>query len=227
MLDIHELCKEFFNSNPVFFNETDMICCFGHFISRKYEIDLRMEVANTIVNDLGNNYIRRSISYDMVFTYDNVAYFFEFKYKTQKGDVSIVESNLNFVYHFKNQVRININRYDVYYDLERCEKALNSPPSNYNSFSTKRAFVLLYSNHPNLWSNKGNNMSNDFTLNDGIKTKKQPRFDYSAYSTDFAKIKSVGKSRFEWDIKLINEYDVIWSDEIKYGFKYLLIEVRN
>ncbi len=220
-IDISELVAEFLNENPVFFNEADMVNQFARFVIYKYnDTDVYMEVAAHIPTILAGIPVDKSVSLDLVLLIGERVIVFEMKYKTSQFDHPIGKIH----YHLKNQGSQNLSRYDVWYDLERCEYVLNQNIPSIDK-TPSEAYVLLYTNDSSLWGTAAKTMSDNLKLEAGNYMGAERRLHAPNNPDGMPSEGSIGKFRRGHPIRIANNYDFVWK-ETRHGFRFLLIKAQ-
>jgi len=220
-LDFNTLLAEFYQKKPVFFNEADMVNQFARFFASKYRgTDIHMEVYFQMPACVSGVIQNVSISYDLVIVINRRVIAIEMKYKTKER--SILHDRIT--YHLKNHNSQNLTRYDVWYDLERCEFILTQNIPLINRQPTE-AYVLMYTNDHLLWGGADNNMSSDLQLSEGRYPSQERWLHAPGNINELPAEGSVGKFRLNHRIHVTNGYDFKWKDS-EYGFRYLLIRAQ-
>lgn len=219
--DVIATIQAFLQDCPIFFNEADMINQFARYmVNLNPDAGIFMEVSHHMPTIVDGNQINKPISFDLIITSVGRVILFEMKYKTMAQH----QNHANITYHLKNQGSQNLTRYDVWYDLERCEFALGQNIPLMPGQVTE-SYVLLYTNDHLLWGTAENTMSDDLALNDGVKHAVNRWLHAPNNPAALPTEGSVGKFRLHHRIDVSHQYNFQWQDSI-YGFRYLLIQAQ-
>lgn len=221
MPDMVKLFAQFFAEAPLFFNEADMANQFARFIASQYDgVDIHMEVFYEMPTCVSGLIKKKPISFDLVLVIKDRIIAIEMKYKTRIRNIL----HDGIIYHLKNHSSQNLTRYDVWYDLERCEFILTQNIPLIKQQPTE-AYAIIYTNDHLLWESAENTMSSDLPLCNGSYPAQDRKIHASGDTNDVPTAGSVGAFRLNHVINITNGYDFRWKDA-EYGFRYLLIGAK-